>query len=207
MGAAFLGINAVGKGGHVLRVAVVVLYSDLDGGAVYPAGDIDGFIEHLPVLVYAPHQAGDATLEEIVGLAVRALVPEADLDTFIKECKLTKAFSQVVEIIADLLEYLGIGHERNGGSCMVGPSHGLHVRLADAGLVILPPDLAVSAHLGPHPGGKGADHRCADTVQAGGDAVCPVAELAAGMQGCHHHLQGRDALFGMYINRYSPAVV
>ena len=53
--------------------------------------------------------------------------------------------------------------------------------LALALLVVLPPDLAVAVDLGLEPLREGVDDRHADAVQAAGDLVRVVVELAAGV--------------------------
>ncbi len=49
-------------------------------------------------------------------------------------------------------------------------------------LVVLPPDLAVAVDLGLEPFREGVDDRHADAVQAAGDLVRVVVELAAGVR-------------------------
>ena len=60
-----------------------------------------------------------------------------------------------------------------------------------AALVLLPVELAVAPHLDPAPLGERVDDRGADAVQAAGDLVAAAAELAAGVEDGHDHLQRR----------------
>ena len=65
--------------------------------------------------------------------------------------------------------------------------------------------LAVDLHA--HPLGEGVDHGGAHAVKSAGDGVGLAAELAAGVEGCHHRLHSRLAggLVGLY--RDAVAVV
>ena len=79
--------------------------------------------------------------------------------------------------------------------------------LGHALLVILPPDLAVAADLGLEPLREGVDDRHADAVQAAGDLVGVVVELAAGVDLGQDDLQRALAAVGVDVHRDAPAVV
>ena len=76
-----------------------------------------------------------------------------------------------------------------------------------AAAVLLPVELAVAPHLDPAPLGEGVHDRGADAVQTAGDFVAAAAELAAGVEDRHDHLQGRLVLLGVLVDRDTAAVV
>ncbi len=65
--------------------------------------------------------------------------------------------------------------------------------------------VAPDAHF--HPFGERIDHGGADAMQAAGDLVGILVELAAGMQLGQHHLGGGDAFLGMDIGRDAAPVI
>src|SRR5918995_3191664 len=73
--------------------------------------------------------------------------------------------------------------------------------------VLLPVELAVAPHLDPAPLREGVDDRGAYAVQTAGDFVAAAAELAAGVEDRHDHLQGRLVLLGVLVDRDTAAVV
>ena len=79
--------------------------------------------------------------------------------------------------------------------------------LGDAALVVLGVGLAVAEDLEVEVLGERVDAGDADAVQAGGDRVGVVVELAAGVQHREHHL-GRGALLGrVHLGGDAAAVV
>ena len=74
-------------------------------------------------------------------------------------------------------------------------------------LVLLPPDLTFAVDLGLEPFGKGVDDRHAHAVQAAGDLVRIVVELAAGVDLGQDDLERADAALGMEVDRDAAAVV
>src|ERR687897_2825560 len=76
-----------------------------------------------------------------------------------------------------------------------------------AAAVLLPVDLAVATHLDLAPLREGVYDRGADAVQTAGDFVAAAAELAAGVEDRHDHLQGRLVLLGVLVDRDTAAVV
>ena len=76
-----------------------------------------------------------------------------------------------------------------------------------AALIELAPDLAVAPDLERELRGERVHHRDADAVQTARDLVGAVVELAAGVQGGHHHLGGGLALGDVHVDRDAAAVV
>jgi hypothetical protein len=58
-----------------------------------------------------------------------------------------------------------------------------------------------------HPGGEGVDAGYADAVEAAGDLVVLLVELAAGVELGHDQLEGGDVLLGMEAYGDAAAVV
>ncbi len=54
---------------------------------------------------------------------------------------------------------------------------------------------------------KRVDATDADAMETAGDFVSIGIELSAGVEFGQHHLRGRDAFFGMHINRNATAVI
>ena len=104
-------------------------------------------------------------------------------------------------------EDLVVRPEGDLGPRLVGGADRLERRLRLAPLVELAPDLAVAPDLERELGGEGVDHGDADAVQAARDLVGAVVELAARVQGGHHHLGGGPALGGVHVDRDAAAVV
>ena len=71
----------------------------------------------------------------------------------------------------------------------------------------LRPAVAVPAYVDVQGGRQGVDHRDPDPVQAAGDLVPAVAELAAGVQHGQRHGDGRDLLRRVLLDRDAAAVV
>src|SRR5699024_10140082 len=72
---------------------------------------------------------------------------------------------------------------------------------------LLPPEVAVPAHFGDHPGRERVHHGHPHTVQTAGDGVPTPAELASGVQDRHHHLHGGASLGGVDRHRDAAAVL
>ena len=83
----------------------------------------------------------------------------------------------------------------------------LHLGDGLAAPVFLHPKLAFSRDLHPEPCRKRIDNRDADPVETAGYLVSAFAEFSSGVEFGHDELQRGDAVLGMKINRYAPAVV
>src|SRR5690606_7953196 len=73
--------------------------------------------------------------------------------------------------------------------------------------VLLLPVEAVAPDIQPQVLGQGVDHRHADAVQAAGNLVAVVVELAAGVQHGEDHLGRRTPLFLVDVDRDAAPVV
>ena len=72
---------------------------------------------------------------------------------------------------------------------------------------LLSPDVAVAAHLGDEPLGEGVDDRYPHSVQAPGDGVGALFELATRMEGGEDGGEGRLFRLLVDVHRDAPAVV
>ena len=79
--------------------------------------------------------------------------------------------------------------------------------LRHAAGIVLAVALAVTAHRDRQPLGQGVDAGHAHAVQAAGDLVAVVVELAAGVQFGHDHLHRGHAFLGMDVHGDAAAVV
>ena len=107
------------------------------------------------------------------------------------------------------VEVRGVRQEADGGAG-VAPAHAVHdfqrgggFALAEALLV----DLAVALHFHRQPLGKGVHHGHAHAVQAAGEAVVLVVELAAGVQLGEDEFDAGEAVLRVDVHRHAAAVV
>jgi hypothetical protein len=208
--------NVVGEAQHLLVVAAVPLHRDLDAdvGALVALAVADGVedvgVQHRLSLVDVVHEAAHATgAGEIVFLA-GALVLQADAHAVVQEAQLAQALAEdfVVEIVV-LLEDLGVGQKVHLGAALLGLADHLHGgdfdaidRLDDAVLnealaELHRVDLAFAADGQAQHLGQRVHAAHAHAVQAAGDLVAVLVELAAGMQLGQGNLGGRA--FGLVL--------
>ena len=105
------------------------------------------------------------------------------------------------------LEDLAVGVERDLGAGALRLADRLELGGGLAALVPLVVDLAVAAHLDLEPFAQRVDARHADAVQAAGNLVAVVVELAAGVQHGQHDLDGRLLLRRVHVHGNAAAVV
>ena len=201
-------VDRVGVGEDLLLVALVVLHRDLDLDAVALALDVDGLrVQRLLVAVEIRDELDDAALvEEIVLLAV-ALVLEDDAQPLVEEGELAQALGERVEVVLENLEDLLVGEERDLRPRPLGLADLLDRGDRFAAAIALLVDMPAAADLDLEPLRQGVDHRNTDAVQAAGDFIARLVELAAGVQLGERNLGGRDLLRGMLLNRDAAAVV
>ena len=137
-----------------------------------------------------------------------AFVAQHDGQAGVQERQFAQPAFQRRKIELDVGEGGGAGLERDLGAIPVlGVADqcqrrlGIAVAEADEVFVAVAPD----AHL--HPFGERVHHRGADAVQAAGDLVGVLVELAAGVQAGQHDLGGGDAFLGVDIGGNATAIV
>ena len=193
MGAALVGVDVVGEAEDGLLVGGVPLQSHLDLAVLVLALEVDDLaVQGVLGLVQVLDEVRDAALVEELDLATTAaLVDQLHLQAAGQERRLAKALCQRVEVEFDVLEDLRVGDEGDGRpralqrTALLQPAEGL------AALVALCPDRTVAPDLEVEPLRERVDDRDPDAVQAARDLVtAAVAELAAGVQRCQHHLGG-----------------
>ena len=124
---------------------------------------------------------------ELVLLAVTFVV-NGDEDTGIEERQLAEALRKSVEAVIDRFENFGIGAEGHLGAAPLGRSSHLEIGQRMAALITLLVNLTVAPDLEVEPLGQRVDNRNANAVQAAGDLVTLVVELAASMENGEHDL-------------------
>ena len=198
--------NVVRIGGKDFAVAVLPLHGDLDlnGDAVFVdrfLGVEDLLVEHRAALVLELDVGDEALVRQKLGFVCGALVLELDENTGVEERKLAQAREQgVVVELGDLLEDLRVGQEVHFRAATARRTEKLHRRdedfgardgilgrfseavLALAAFEFEETGFAVAAHDEAQPGRKRVHAGDADAVQAAGDLVAVVVELAAGMK-------------------------
>ncbi len=216
MRAAVLVVDVVGVGEHLLDVAAIPLHGDIDGdrdGRVL-VGDGDGerdhvFVNGLLVLVEELDELADATAV-LVDFAARAgglaLVGQDDHQSGVEERQLAQATCEDVEGELGEGEDLGVGAEGDLGAVVIGLADGDEGGDGDAATILLEPDPAFAADLHLEVFGDGVDGGDTDAVEASGDAVAGVVELAAGVQDGHDDFGGADA-FLVHADGDAAAVV
>ena len=119
-------------------------------------------------------------------------IGEGDGQALIQESHLLQASGHRLEVVVGGLEDPRIGPKADGGTGLFG---GLALlECARHGIVVaLEPLVAIATDIGFQSGRQCVDDRNADAVQAAGDLVGALLELAAGMQDRHHHVHGRLA--------------
>src|SRR6185503_2648150 len=207
MRAAFVRVDVVGEGVNRLGVAVVPLQRDLGIDAVTVAAHVDRLlVDRRLVLVQVVDERNDAALVvELVRLPI-ALVVEGDDDAAVQERELAQALREDVEAEDGGLEHLGVGFERDLGAALLGRAGDVERRGRHAALIRLLVDLPVAPDFEVEYLRERVDHRDADAVQAAGDFIAVVVELAAGVKNGQHHFGGGLAA-RVLIDRNAAAVV
>ncbi len=204
-----MGVDVVGEGKYLFVVGVVVLDRDFHLDAAFLPFEVDrtrvqgGFV---PVQVF-DEGIDPPLIVELVGFPFHPLIGDLDPDTGVQEGQLTQALGEDVERVFRGLEDLLVRHKGDLGAALLGLAGRLQRSHGVTTAVGLAPDLAVAADLQFQPFGKGVDDRDADTVQAAGNLVGVIVELAAGVQHGQDDL-GRRAAFGrVHIGRDAAPVV
>ena len=159
----------------------------------------------MEVLHERPHAAVE--LEGARPSLLTARVDELDADPAVQERQLAQPRRQHVEAELDLREHLRVRFEPGDGAVVVGAADFPHRGVGRAALVALLVDRAVAMHGHLAPERQRVDHGYADAVQAAGDLVALLVELAAGVEPSHHHLEGADAFGRMNVGGNAAPVV
>ena len=136
-----------------------------------------------------------------------ALVGQDDLEVLVEKCRLLQAVMKDIVVVDRGLEDLLVRPEGDGGARRRGVADLLHLLRGLAAGELHLEDLAVAADLNVHLLGERVDDGDADAVQAAGDLIGRVVELAAGVQDRHDDLEGRNLLDRMLVDWDAAAVV
>ncbi len=209
MHAAFDRPDVVRIGEELIGVRVGVLHRNLDVDAVAFGVRRNDRVQRVFLLVEPFDERDDSAVELVTALARRlaALVAQDNGETAIEEGQLAQPFLQDVPVELGRFEDFGIGLEplqRPGSLRLFDLLQFLH---RDAVLELHLPQPTVALDLRDHPRRERVDHRDADAVEAARHLVAALAELRAGVEDRHDHLDRRNALFGMEVDRYAAAVV
>src|SRR5688572_4601569 len=179
--AALVRIDVVGEGEDQLGVAVVPLQRDLGVDTILHAAHVDRLVVDVRlVLVQVLDERHDAAVVlELVALAV-ALVVERDQDAAVQEGELAQPLRQRVEAVLGGFEDLSVGPERDLGAAALGRARRFQIRDRGSALVALLIHLAVAPDFQIEALRQRVHHRHAHAVQAAGNLVAVVVELAAG---------------------------
>ena len=228
MRAALDRVDVVDVGIDLFRVAVVVLQRDVDRddlvGIDADRLRDDGLgpcVEVLDELAQAflgiKHLAAENLPAGGLGLAGAvhlelvgelALVGQADVDALVQEGQLAQAGGQgFVAVDRGLGENGRIRVEGDGRAGVGGLPHDFHGSEGLALGVGLFEHFAFTVHLGHQRVGQGVHAGYAHAVQAAGDFVAVLVELAAGVEDGEDHLQGGTVFLLMHARRNAAAVV
>ena len=134
------------------------------------------------------------------------LIGEGDGQALVEKGHLLQAARDGLEVVIGGLEDIRVRPESDRGARLLGL-----LALLDAAwhgaLVSLEPFVPVAGDVGFQPGRQGVDHRDADAVQAAGDLVGTLLELAAGVQNGHHDVDGGDAGRLVHLDGDAAAIV
>ena len=174
------------------------------------AGDVDDVVERGLALVDVGDELADAALvvEGFLVALLALVVGEGDAHAAVEEGELAQAVGQGLPLEAvAVLEDLGVGHEGDGGAGGLGVADLGDGAAGAAALVALAVDVAIALDLHFHPLGEGVHAADTDAVEAAGDLVAAAAELAAGVEDGHHHLEGGFVHLGVLGHGDAAAVV
>ena len=215
MGATVNGVDVVGEGERVLRVALVPLHGDVDLAGLAAALEVDGgggahdglaLVEPLGVVEQAVVELEDVLLD-LAALLDLTQILEGELEALVEEGRLAQVGLEGVVVELDGLEDLCVGPEGDGGAGGLGLADDLHLAHGLAVFEVHLVDLAVAADLHLDVGGERVDDRDAHAVQAAGDLVAAAAELAARMEHGEDDLEGGDLELGVLVDGDAAAVV
>ena len=182
------------------------------GPLVGLAGEVDGLLEavgDLLALVQELHEVHDAAgvAELLHARGELALVRERDLEVAVEERHLLQAVVQGVEVVDRGLEDLLVGPEGGRGARGLGGPDLLHLADGLAARELHLVDAAVALDLDDEALGERVHDGDAHAVQAAGDLIGVVVELAARVEDRHDDLERGDLLHGVLAHGDAAAVV
>src|SRR5207342_3122057 len=147
-------------------------------------------------------EGADAALVlEDVALAFTTLVDKRDLDARVEEAQLAQALGEDVVMEFDVGEYLDRRLEAEQGAALARILEALEWVQRLTQRVFLTVMAAVAPDIQPQVLGQRVDHRHTHAMQAAGNLVAVVVELAAGMQHGEDHLGRGYAFFLVNVDR------
>ena len=208
VGAAFDGVDQVGERVKPFDVLVGVLETGLYRNAVLFAADDDrSGRQRLFALVDVGDELRDAAFVMICPGLAFGFVDEDKLESRDQEGHLAEAIAQRLGRKGDLVENFRVGPECHRRAALRRRRAAGQAGNGRAALETFVPFPAVAVDRDLQPFGKRVDDRNADAVQAAGDLVIVIVELAARVQHRQHHFEGGTPVGGMRIHGNAAAVV
>ena len=191
----------------MLGHAGAVLQSRLHLGALHHLADGDHRVEGLPVSAQLLDHADDAALVAIGALVPGRRVGESERQTGVQVRHLLEPLVEGGGLVLDGVEDLGVWEERDGRPLSLGLADVVDGSPGPAPVELLPVEPPIPSDLHHQPLAEEVDHRRAHAVEPPGDAVAAASELASGVEGGKHGLQGRDAGGLVDLHRDPPTVI
>ncbi len=218
MGATLDVMDGVGVGVDLVVVGVVVEEGDVGldhAGLVFGGGGFTGkfddlFVEGFLVLVKEEDVLGYPVVKLVMGLLRMAvpLVLDVDGNAGVEEGQFAEALSEdVVFEVEGLGENLRVWLEGDLSTSVVTIADDHHLLGGDPAGKFHLVDLAFPAYLGLEPFGYGVGTLRTDAVEPPRNGVCAFAELPPCMEVGKDEFEGRDAVFGVDVDRDAPAIV
>ena len=169
--------------------------------------ETEQFVQRCLVAVQIGDEGLQAAVVDESLILAGALVRQPDTDAGIEEGQFTQPFGQDIVVEFDVAERIPGRFEIALGAGFIRFADSFQRFLRFPVRIGLFENIAVAPNGEPEFAGKGIDYRHAHAVQTTGYLVAVVVEFAAGMQGGHDDLGGRDAFVRMDIHRDAAAVV
>ena len=143
--AAVHGVDGVGEGKNVFRVAVVILQRDFHFHLIALPFDVDGrIVQHALAFIEVLDELGDAAGEAKFGFLAAALVVERDLQALVEEREFAQALGERVVAVGSLREDFRVGMKCDFCSGLARLAGGLELRSGNTFLVGLFPNFSIA---------------------------------------------------------------
>ena len=207
MGATLGGVDVVGERVGGFAVTVVPLERDLDVDQVALAVHVDRLVvdDGFVLVQVLDEFANTAFIQELVRLAV-ALVVDRDRHAGIEEGEFAQPLRQRFEAKVGCLENLGVGLKRDLGSALLGLTGDVEITGWNTAVVALLMHVTVAPDFQFKHFRQRVHDRDADAVQAAGNFIGGVFELAAGVKHRENDFRGRFTAF-VHVDGNTAAVV